>query len=180
MQQLADYRVSKKVSVARSIAFGNVCQYDRYMKINQRLLIAVMSFVAPAIAQIDGLALSAELRAKYGPALRRETFLMPAGEMIVDYGATGGVCRIGLPPMAPDSREPGMKSAKAMDDFLLELIPAAQRGKELGRGVTMMGAPGIRFASYQNVTITEMLQGQRRTGIMVTFPNESCPDGPDH
>jgi hypothetical protein len=150
------------------------------MTINQRLLIAVMSFVAPAIAQIDGLSLSAELRAKYGPALKRETFLMPAGEMIVDYGATGRVCRIGLPPVAPDSRQPGMKSAKAMDDFLLELIPSARRGKELGRGVTMMGALGISVERYENVTITEMLQGQRRTGIMVTFPNESCPDRPDH
>jgi hypothetical protein len=154
--------------------------YDRYMTINQRLVIAVMGFVTPAIAQIDGLALSAELRAKYGPALKRETFSTPAGEMIVDYGATDRVCRIGLPPMAPDNRQPGMKSAKAMDDFLLELIPPARRGKELGRGVTMMGAPGISVVRYENVMISEMLQGQERTGITVRFPNESCPDRPDH
>ena len=44
------------------------------------MLIAVMGFVAPAIAQIDGRALSAELRARYGPALKGETFLIPAGE----------------------------------------------------------------------------------------------------
>jgi hypothetical protein len=100
--------------------------------------------------------------------------------MIVDYGATGRVCRIDLPPAAPDNRQPGMKSAKAMDDFLLEPIPSARRGKELGRGVTMMGAPGISVVAYENVMIAEMLQGQRRTGITVTFPNESCPDGPDH
>jgi hypothetical protein len=150
------------------------------MTINQRLLIVAICFVAPAIAQIDGVALSAELRAKYGPAVKRETFLIPAGEMIVDYGATGRVCRIGLPPVAPDNRQPGMKSAKAMDDFLLELIPAARRGKELGHSITMMGAPGISVVAYENVTIAVMLQGQERTGITVTFPKESCPDGPDH
>jgi hypothetical protein len=150
------------------------------MTLNQRLLIAVMAFVTPAIAQIDGLALSAELHAMYGPALKRETFLIPAGEMIVDYGATGRVCRIGLPPLAPDNRRPGMKSAKAMDDFLLELIRSGRRGKELGRGVTMMGAPWMSVVRYENVTITEMLQGQERTGIVVTFPNESCPDRTDH
>ena len=164
--------------------FKNWCAaegaYDRRMTLNRRLLIAFMGFVAPAIAQIHGRDLSAELRAKYGPALKRETFLIPAGEMIVDYGATGRVCRISLPPMAPDNRQPGMKSAKAMDDFLLELIPSAQRGKELGRGVTMMGAPGISSVRYENVTITEMLQGQERTGITVTFPRESCPNRVDH
>ncbi|MGI9072823.1 MAG: hypothetical protein ACR2JB_16275 [Bryobacteraceae bacterium] len=150
------------------------------MRIGQRLLLPVMGFVALAIAQIDGLALSAELRAKYGPALTRETFLIPAGEMVVDYGATGRVCRIGLPSVAPDDRQPGMKSAKAMDDFLLELIPSARRGKELMRSVTVMGAPGISVVAYENVTITEMLQGQSRTGVTVTFPNESCPHRPDH
>jgi hypothetical protein len=62
-------------------------------------------------------------------AEEKETFLIPAGKMIVDYVATGHVCRIGLPPVAPDNRQPGMKSAKAMDNFLLELIPPAQRGK---------------------------------------------------
>jgi hypothetical protein len=144
------------------------------------LLISVLGFVAPAIAQIDGHALSEELRAKYGPALTRETFLIPAGEMVVDYGPTGQVCRIGLPSLAPDDHQPGMKSAKAMDDFLLELIPSARRGKELGRGVTMMGAPGISFVRRENVTITEMLQGHERTGLTVTFPNESCPDRPGH
>ena len=150
------------------------------MTVNLRLLIAVMGFVAPAIAQIDGHALSTELRAKYGPALKRETFLIPAGEMIVDYGTTGRVCRIGLPPVAPDNRQPGMKSAKAMDDFLVELIPPARRGKELGTMVTMMGLPGISVVTYENVTITEILQGQERSGITVTFPNESCLDRLDH
>jgi hypothetical protein len=150
------------------------------MMVTGRLLIAVMGFVAPAIAQIDGRALSAELRAKYGPALKRETFLIPAGEMIVDYSASGRVCRIGLPSMAPDNRQAGMKSGKAMDDFLLELIPSARRGKELGRGVTLMGAPGVSFIRYENIIITEVLQGQERTGLTVTFPNESCPDRPDH
>jgi hypothetical protein len=162
----------------KEVSFGTAVEhaYDRYMTIKKGLLIAAMGFVVPAIAQIDGLALSAELRAKYGPALKRETFLVQAGEMIVDYGATGRVCRISLPPVAPDNRQPGMKSATAMDDFLLQLIPSARRGKELTRVVTMMGAPGISVVTYENATITEMLHGQKRTGITVTFPNERCPD----
>jgi hypothetical protein len=82
--------------------------------------------------------------------------------------------------VARDNRQPGMKSAKAMDDFLLELIPSARRGKELRGFVTTMGLGGISVVAYENVTITEMLQGQRRTGVTVTFPNESCPDRPDH
>jgi hypothetical protein len=67
------------------------------MRIDLRLLVAVIGFVAPATAQIDGLALAAELDAKYGPPLTRETFIIPAGKMIVDCGVTGHVCRIQLP-----------------------------------------------------------------------------------
>jgi hypothetical protein len=44
----------------------------------------------------------------------------------------------------------------------------------------MGGAPGESVERYENVTIAEMLQGQQRTGITVTFPNESCPGQTDH
>jgi hypothetical protein len=72
-----------------------------------------------------------------------------------------------------------MKSAKAMDDFLLDLIPLSRRGKQLGGGVTRMSANGISSVRYENVTITEMLQGERRSGVVVTFLNESYSDRSD-
>ncbi len=47
-----------------------------------------------AFAQLD----SSALRAKLGQPVNRETFHMPAGfDLIVDYGMTGQVCRIGGP-----------------------------------------------------------------------------------
>jgi hypothetical protein len=92
---------------------------------------------------------------------------------------TVAFARISLPPVAPDERQPGVKSAKAMDDFLLELIPYTKRGKELVRGVTYVGLAGRSFITYENVTINEMLEGELRTRVIVTFPKENCSDRPD-
>jgi hypothetical protein len=63
------------------------------MRIHHGLILAIIGLVVPATAQIDGIALSADLHTKYGPALKRETFVIPAGEMTVDYGQNGGVCK---------------------------------------------------------------------------------------
>lgn len=61
--------------------------------------------------------------------LARETFIpRPGIEMVVAYAANTRVCRIQLPAMAP-SRQPGVESAQATEDFLLELVPLAMRGK---------------------------------------------------
>lgn len=154
------------------------CAYHRFMhaKLNLRLLATFIGFALSAFAQIDGAGFAADLRAKYGPPLARETFTgRPGIEMIVDFAANGHVCTIQLPPIGP-GREPGVKTGKAVDDFLLELVPLAMRGKELGRLVTFMGAPSVSVVEYENVTIAEGWQGQRRTGVTVTFTKEKCRD----
>jgi len=60
------------------------------------------------------------LRANFGSPLAREVFLVPAGEMVVDYAANGHACRI-------------KSSTKAMDDFLPKPLPLSMRGKEHGK-----------------------------------------------
>jgi len=126
------------------------------------------------LAQIDAPAFASDLRAKYGPPLARETFMArPDLEMVVDYAANGHVCRIQLPAVGP-SREPGVKTAQAVDDFLAELVPLTMRGKELGRMVEALGLPSVSIVKYENVTISETRQGERRTGVAVSFKNEEC------
>jgi hypothetical protein len=62
-------------------------------------LLFLIAFAATASAQIDGAKYAAELHAKYGPALPRETLLTKSGiEMVVYFAANGHVCKIELPP----------------------------------------------------------------------------------
>jgi len=129
-----------------------------------RLLVAVSMLVSSAFAQTDWAGFAAGLRSKYGPPLLRETFIPKPGiEMAVDYAANGNVCRVQLPPTAPD-------------DFLLELIPLSMRGKELGKMVEMFGVNSIRIIEYENVAISESYHGDQRTGVTVSFPKEQCRD----
>ncbi len=98
-------------------------------------------------------------------------------EMVVDYAASGNVCRIELPPIGPD-REPGVKSARAVDEFLLELIPMATRGRELRRWMTTAGLHSSSAVQYENITVSEGFEGQTRTGVTVVFAKEECRDRP--
>jgi hypothetical protein len=140
------------------------------------LAICVFGFAWSAFAQIDGARFASDLRARYGPPLARETFVARPGiEMIVDYATNGHVCRVQFPPVGP-GRESGVKTGQAVDDFLAELVPLAMRGKELRRLHTFMGAISMSSVEYENVTISESLQGQRRTGMTVTFRDEECQD----
>ena len=131
-------------------------------------------FTFPACAQIDASRFAAELRSSYGPPLAREVFTVPAGEMVVDYATSGHVCKIQLPAMAPEEGRPGVKSTKALDDFLLKLLPLTMRGKELGKIAEQLSLASVLVTEYENVTISEMSQGQRRTGVTVILKNEKC------
>jgi hypothetical protein len=143
-------------------------------KLNLSLLASIVAFALPAFAQIDGPGFANNLRAKYGPPLARETFIVrPNFEMVVEYAANGHVCRIQLPPVAPGP-EPGVKTTQAVDDFLGELVPLTMRGKELMSTVEAVGAPSFSTVRYENVTITESMQDLRRTKVTVTFRNEEC------
>jgi hypothetical protein len=102
-----------------------------------------------AFAQIDGPKFAADVRANYGTPLARQTFLIPAGgEMVVDYAANGNVCRIKLPSIGPDDRQPGVRSPKAIDDFILKLVPLTLRGKELRR---MAQQVGLSYLSWGRI-----------------------------
>jgi hypothetical protein len=139
-------------------------------------LLAICGFglALPAFAQIDGARFASDLRAKYGPPLARETFIARPGiEMIVDYASNGNVCKIALPPVAPGP-DSNMQTPKAVDDFVAELAPPSMRGKELRRFYMATGLPSASSVEYQNVTISELFQGQRRTGVTVTFKDEAC------
>jgi hypothetical protein len=131
---------------------------------------ALTVFVSCALAQVD----EATFRAKFGQPLARQTFKIPAGEMVVDYAANGHVCRIQLPPVAPDNRQPGMKSAAAMDEFALKLVPLSLRGKELQRLSMANGRISMVTTEYENVTLFEPREGDRRTSVSIQFKRENC------
>jgi hypothetical protein len=142
------------------------------------LLPVFIGFAVSVSAQFDADRFAAGLRANYGPPLTREVFLVPVGEMVVDYAANGHACRIQLPAMGPEEGRPNVISAKGVDDFLLKLLPLSLRGKELGKMAEMFGLPGIVTTQYENVTISDAFQGQTRTGVTATFTKEKCQDRP--
>jgi len=142
------------------------------------LLPVFIGFAVSASAQFDADRFAAGLRANYGPPLTREVFVVPVGEMVVDYAANGHACRIQLPAMGPEEGRPDVISAKGADDFLLKLLPLSMRGKELGKMAETVGLPGIVITQYENVTISDAFQGQTRTGVTVTFTKETCRNHP--
>jgi hypothetical protein len=112
------------------------------------LAICALDLALPAFAQIDGARFASDLRAKYGPPLARETFVArPDLEMIVDYAANGSVCKIQLPPVA-QVPESNVKTPKAVDDFLAELVPVTMRGKVLQRLHEASGLPSVSIVEY--------------------------------
>ncbi|MDR3741839.1 MAG: hypothetical protein P4L40_22695 [Terracidiphilus sp.] len=151
-----------------------------HAKLNLRLLVGLIGFALSAFAQVDAAKFAADLRARYGPPLARETFTgRPGVEMVVDYTANGHVCRIHLPPVGP-SRDPNVRTPQAIDDFLSDLVPMNIRGKEQSRMLEATGLPSVSIIEYENVVIAEEFQGQRRTGVTVTFKKETCRDRPEY
>jgi len=147
-------------------------------KLTLRLFAAFAGFAMPALAQIDGAKFAADVRAKYGTPLSRQTFMIPAGEMVVDYATNGNICRIQLPPMGPEDRQPGVSSTKAVDDFVLKLVPLTLRGKELRRMAQFTGLHSVSTIDYENVVIADWLLGRERIEVTVTFTAEKCQDQP--
>jgi hypothetical protein len=147
-------------------------------KLTPRLFAVFIGFAISAFAQMDGPKFAANIRAQFGDPLARQTFLIPAGEMVVDYATNGDVCRITLPSVGPDDRQPGVGSTKAIDDFILKLVPLTLRGKELRRMSQSSGLHSVSTIEYENVAIAEVLLGGRRTGVTVTFVTEKCQGQP--
>jgi hypothetical protein len=153
--------------------------YHRSMHVKPALLLlpACIGFAVSLPAQFDTDKFTAGLRANFGPPLAREVFLVPAGEMVVDYAVNGHACRIQLPAVGPEEGT-NVRSPKAVDDFLLKLLPLSMRGKGLGKMAEGMSLQSVLITHYENVTISEFLTGQRRTGMTVTFTKEKCQDRP--
>ncbi|MCU1260964.1 MAG: hypothetical protein JWO80_3849 [Bryobacterales bacterium] len=147
-------------------------------KLTLRFLATFIGLALSALGQIDGAKFAADIRAKYGSPLARQTFRIPAGEMVVDYAMNGNVCRVQLPSVGPDDRQPGVKSTMAVDNFILELVPLTLRGKELRRMSMSTGLHSVSTIEYENLVIAEGLEGRERTGITVTFTTEKCQDQP--
>jgi hypothetical protein len=146
-------------------------------KLNLGLLaMCAFGFAGSALGQDDAARFASGLRAKYGPPLARETFAARPGiEMVVNYAANGHVCKIELPPIAPEG-DSGVQTPKVVDDFVAELVPSSVRGRELRQGpYVAMSTISMRSVEYENVTISELRQGPRRTAVTVTFKREACP-----
>ena len=141
-----------------------------------RLALLFLFTVACAFAQLN----SAELRAKFGAPVDRETFRVPPGfDLVVDYGIGATVCRIEVPSLMPsDERVQNLEvMSRRMYDFLAKLIPETMRGKELGRRAMMDGINILLVTDYENMTITEPRRGSEpfeTTTITVRFKNPSC------
>src|SRR5260370_26438733 len=135
------------------------------------LTICCLGFVIPARAKLDRSA----VRAKYGVPLNRETFHMPAGfDLIVDYGAANQVCKLEVPALMPKNEKVSNadEMKRRMYDFLADLVPAAMRGKELGRMMEMHGMISISSVEYERVTIHELQYADQPFGnntITLTF-----------
>jgi hypothetical protein len=140
-------------------------------------LSAFLGLAVSLSAQFDADKFTAGLRANFGPPLAREVFLLPAGEMVVDYAANGHACRIRLPAMGPEEGT-NVSSTKAVDDFLLKRLPLSMRGKELWKADERSGLNGVLITQYENVTISELMRGQTRTGVTATFTKDICQDRP--
>jgi hypothetical protein len=138
-----------------------------------RLAVCCLLLALPALAQLD----SAALRAKYGGPLHRETFHLPRGfDLIVDYGAENQVCKLEVPAEMPlpEGASGAYDPKQDMQAFLLNLVPASMRGKEVTRGVWVVGGFSVSHIIYEHVTILTSNAVGRGQIITVQFTNTNC------
>ncbi len=138
-----------------------------------RLLLCCSLIALPTLAQLD----SAALRAKYGAPLHRETFHLSRGfDLTVDYGAKNQVCKLEVPAeMPPPEGLPGAYDPKQdMQAFLLNLVPASMRGKEVTRGLHVIGGFSVSHIIYEHVTMLTTNTVGRDEIITVQFNNTNC------
>jgi hypothetical protein len=69
-------------------------------------------------------------------------------------------------------------AVRSSDEFISELVPLTMRGKKMRRFMTVAGTISVSIVEYENVTISETSQVQRRTGVGITFTKEPCRDQP--
>ena len=158
---------------------GAAFRCDRFAGYTVRMPKLVLMFFALTLytfAQLN----SADLRAKFGAPIERETFRVPQGfDLVVDYGSGMTVCQLQVPSQMPsDEKVRNLVTLnQRMYDFLTGLIPETMRGKELRRAVMISGINELLMINYENMTIAE----PRRTGeqfgtgtITVRFKDPGC------
>ena len=140
------------------------------------LILIFLTCVSSAFGQLN----SAELRARFGAPLDRETFHVADGfDLVVDYGPGMAVCKLEVPSLMPSNERVVnlVEQSRRMYEFLMKLIPEMMRGKEMGRRLTASGINALVSIEYENMIITE----PRRTGeeygtttITVRFKDSNC------
>lgn len=106
---------------------------------------------------------------------------MRAGfDLVVDYGPASQVCRLQVPALMPATEQVSNVDLmnRRMYDFLSEVVPDSIRGKEIGRGISYMGAVSVQMIEYEHVTISQFGTGQSSghgDAITVTFTGQNCP-----
>jgi hypothetical protein len=146
------------------------------------LLTCVAGLSLPAFSQIDRAKFTSDLRTKYDPPISTETVPSRTGnlvreiftgwhgiQMIVDFAANGQACRIQLRP-AESKQVPGRSTTQA----LVDLLPPALRGKQLGGSFACAGANCVSTAEYDDVTIAEWGHAGETSRGEVTFKKEEC------
>jgi hypothetical protein len=144
-------------------------------------LLCFLALALPAAAQLD----SAQLRVKFGAPLDREIFRVhPGFDLVVDYGANHQVCTLQVPAVMPtDSQvQNGAEVKQKMYAFLADLVPDAMRGKEMRRGVVVVGAISLSTVEYENVMISETKYANHSSynKITVRFTNPACQQPAAH
>jgi hypothetical protein len=133
-----------------------------------------LGFASSAFAQLD----TSALRAKFGSPLNRETFHIPAGfDLVVDYGSGNQVCELEVPALMPTDEKVQNSAVmkQRMYDFLVEVVPASMRGKELGRMAQQMGTISLTSIDYEYVTVSELQGADQHHGtITVRFKSYDC------
>ena len=90
--------------------------------------------------------------------------------MIVDYSLTANhACRLEFPGEAV-----GMNPKKLIDDIVAEIVPPSMRGKEKGKYTYVSGGFSVSTTTYENLAISEPMNGHDRTAVTVTFHNPDC------
>ena len=140
-------------------------------------LLGLLAIAFPAAAQLD----SPALRTKFGSPLPRETFHMAAGfDLVADYGPNGQVCKLQVPSLMPsDEKVSNIDTMRRrMYDFLLQVVPASMRGREVGGFMSSTGANhSVVVTQYEKATFTEVRLAEPPMGgtLTVQFNSDACP-----
>ena len=88
--------------------------------------------------------------------------------MLVNYGASGQVCRIGFPRSEPMIRQASTdaETNRQLHEVLDELVPTSMRVKKLCSMLEQLGLVSVVMTEYENLTILEV---GPQTSITVTF-----------